>query len=86
NPLIFTRNASIFFNGEASGIRFNKFPLDPSTINDGGWGSNNEFPLFRFSDLRLMKAEAILRGGTDAETPLAIVNGLRAQRRVSPVT
>jgi starch-binding outer membrane protein, SusD/RagB family len=86
NPLIFTRNASIFFNGEASGIRFNKFPLDPSTINDGAWGSNNEFPLFRFSDVRLMKAEAILRGGTDAETPLAIVNGLRARRRVGALT
>ena len=42
NPLIFTRNASIFFNGEASGIRVNKFPLNPSSINDGGWGSSNE--------------------------------------------
>jgi hypothetical protein len=82
NPLIFTRNASIFFNGEASGIRVNKFPLDPTTINDGAWGSNNEFPLFRFSDVRLMKAEAIMRGGTDTETPLAIVNGLRSRRRV----
>jgi hypothetical protein len=61
---VFTRNASIFFNGEASGIRVNKFPLNPSrTINGGGWGSANEFPFFRFSDVRLMKAEALLRGG-----------------------
>ena len=82
NPLIFTKRASLTFNNEATGIRFNKFPLNPATINDGGWGSENEFPFFRFSDVRLMKAEAILRGGTDAETPLAIVNGLRAQRRV----
>jgi hypothetical protein len=83
NPLIFTKNVSIFFNGEASGIRTNKFPLNPSTINDGGWGSTNDFPFFRFSDIRLMKAEAILRGGSDAETPLAIVNNLRSRRSAS---
>ncbi|HSK13645.1 MAG TPA: RagB/SusD family nutrient uptake outer membrane protein, partial [Phnomibacter sp.] len=85
NPLVFTRNVSIFFNGEASGIRTNKFLLDPNSINDGGWGSPNDFPLFRLADVRLMKAEAILRGGTatGGETPLSIVNGLRAQRNAS---
>jgi hypothetical protein len=86
NPLIFTRNASIFFNGEASGIRVNKFPLDPSTLNDGGWGSSNEFPLLRFSDVRLMEAEAVLRGGTSSETAVAIVNGVRSRRRASART
>jgi len=85
NPLIFTRRASIFFNGEASGIRTNKFPLDPSSINDGGWGSPNEFPFFRLADIRLMKAEAILRGGTPTggETALTIVNGIRTIRNAS---
>lgn len=86
NPLVFTRNASIFFNGEASGIRVNKFPLNPSEINGGGWGSANEFPFFRFSDVRLMKAEALLRGGTtgaNGETALSIVNDLRSKRRAS---
>jgi hypothetical protein len=85
NPLIFTRRASIFFNGEASGIRTNKFPLDPSSINDGGWGSPNEFPFFRLADIRLMKAEAILRGGTPTggETAVSIVNGLRTSRNAS---
>ncbi|MDP1842911.1 MAG: RagB/SusD family nutrient uptake outer membrane protein, partial [Sediminibacterium sp.] len=86
NPLIFTRNASIFFNGEASGIRINKFVLDPGTINDGAWGSQNEFPFFRFSDVRLMEAEAVLRGGTSSETPLAIVNDIRSKRRTSALT
>ncbi len=86
NALVFTRNASIFFNGEASGIRVNKFPLNPATINDGGWGSSNEFPFFRLSDVRLMKAEAALRGGTSNETPLAIVNDLRSKRGASTVT
>lgn len=89
NPLVFTRNASIFFNGEASGIRINKFPLDPATINDGAWGSGNEFPLLRFADVRLMKAEALLRGGTtgaNGETPLTIVNSIRVLRGATPLT
>ena len=86
NPLVFTRRASIFFNGEASGIRVNKFPLDPSTINDGAWGSTNEFPFLRFADVRLMKAEAILRGGSDAETALSIVNDIRENRKASKLS
>ncbi|NCT93554.1 MAG: RagB/SusD family nutrient uptake outer membrane protein [Chitinophagaceae bacterium] len=88
NPLVFTRNASIFFNGEASGIRVNKFPLNPATINDGAWSSENEFPFFRFSDVRLMKAEALLRGGTtgaNGETPLTIVNSIRVLRNATPL-
>ncbi|WP_407524170.1 RagB/SusD family nutrient uptake outer membrane protein [Lacibacter sp. MH-610] len=87
NPLIFTRNVSPFFNSEVTGIRTNKFPLDPSTINDGGWGSTNDFPFFRFADVRLMKAEAILRGGTATlgETALSIVDGIRAVRGVASI-
>ena len=84
--MIFTRSASIFFNGEASGIRVNKFPLDPASINDGGWGSSNEFPLFRFSDVRLMEAEAVLRGGTSTETPKDIVNDIRSKRRATALS
>jgi len=85
NPLIFTRNASIFFNGEASGIRVNKFLLDPNSINDGGWGTQNEFPFFREADVLLMKAEAILRGGaaTGGQTALSLVNAVRAARGAS---
>ena len=80
NPLIFTPDVSLFFSTETKGIRTNKFPLDPATQNDGGWSSANEFPFFRFADVRLMKAEAILRGGTDPETPISIVNGIRTKR------
>ncbi len=82
NPLIFTPNVSLFFSTESKGIRTNKFPLNPAEMNGGGWGSANEFPFFRFADVRLMKAEAILRGGTDAETPLMIVNSIRSKRTV----
>jgi starch-binding outer membrane protein, SusD/RagB family len=80
NPLVFTSDVSLFFSSETKGIRTVKYPLDPSTINNGGWSSQNEYVFFRLADARLMKAEAILRGGTDAETPLAIVNSIRTSR------
>ncbi len=83
NPLIFTPEVSLFFSTESKGIRTNKWPLDPATMNSGGWSSTNEFAFFRLADARLMKAEAILRGGTSAETPLAIVNGIRANRNAA---
>jgi starch-binding outer membrane protein, SusD/RagB family len=85
NPLKFTSDVSLFFSTETKGIRTNKYPLDPATINDGGWGSANEYVFFRFSDARLMKAEAILRGGTatGGESTLSIVNGIRTNRGVA---
>ena len=83
NPLIFTPQVSLFFSTESKGIRTNKYPLNPAEMNGGGWGSTNEFPFFRFADVRLMKAEAILRGGADAETPLAIVNDIRSKRNAT---
>ena len=88
NALVFTRNVSPFFNGEASGIRNNKFPLDPAQINGGGWDSKNDFPFLRFADVRLMKAEAIWRGGTatGGETVLSILNSIRSVRGATPLT
>lgn len=85
NPLIFTPDVSLFFSSETKGIRTVKYPLDPSTINDGGWGSQNDYVFFRLADSRLLKAEAILRGGTatGGETPVSIVNSIRAKRTVA---
>lgn len=83
NPLIFTPDVSLYFSTESKGIRTSKYPLDPNQMNGGGWGSTNEFPFFRFADVRLMKAEAILRGGSGSESALDIVNGIRAKRSVA---
>lgn len=85
NPLVFTPDVSLFFSTETKGIRTEKYPLDPSTINGGGWSSQNEYVFFRLADARLMKAEAILRGGTatGGETPTSIVNSIRAKRGVA---
>lgn len=46
---------------------------------------NNDIPVFRYSDILLMKAEAILRGGaaTGGVTALSLANSLRAQRTTS---
>ncbi|MFN8252114.1 MAG: RagB/SusD family nutrient uptake outer membrane protein [Ferruginibacter sp.] len=84
NPLVFTSDVSLFFSTETKGIRTMKYPLNPAEINGGGWGSSNDFVFFRLADVRLMKAEALLRGGTDpnAETATNIVNAIRAKRGV----
>jgi hypothetical protein len=86
NPLVFTPDVSLFFSSETKGIRTVKYPLDPAEINNGGWASQNEYVFFRLADARLMKAEAILRGGSDAEVPLLIVNGIRTSRNAPLLT
>jgi starch-binding outer membrane protein, SusD/RagB family len=87
-PLNFTTDVSIDYASEVKGIRTNKYPLNPLELNGGGWGSTNEFVFMRLADVRLMKAEAILRGGTDplAETPLTIVNQIRTLRNATLFT
>ncbi len=86
NPLVFTPDVSLFFSSETKGIRTVKYPLDPAEINNGGWASQNEYVFFRLADARLMKAEAVLRGGSDPETPLLIVNSIRASRNAPLLT
>jgi hypothetical protein len=86
NPLVFTPDVSLFFSTETKGIRTVKYPLDPSSIaGSGGGSSNNDYVFFRLADARLMKAEAILRGGTatGGESTVSIVNSIRANRGVA---
>ena len=74
---MFTREVKLSGNTDYSGIRVLKY--DPN--NDGG------FVLMRYADVRLMKAEAILRGGsaTKGETAQSIVDELRAVRGASSI-
>jgi starch-binding outer membrane protein, SusD/RagB family len=85
--LVFSNDVSLDYAAEGKGIRTNKYPLNPLEMNGGGWGSANEYVFMRLADARLMKAEAILRGGTDAnaETPMMIVNQIRTLRNASPL-
>jgi hypothetical protein len=65
------------------GYRNNKFYADSTSANRN---QNNDIPVFRYSDILLMKAEAILRGATptNGQTALSLVNSLRAVRTTSP--
>ena len=64
------------------GYRNVKFYPDATSTSRN---QNNDVPMFRYSDIILMKAEAILRGGTAtlSQTPLSLVNSLRAVRTTS---
>jgi hypothetical protein len=65
------------------GIRNIKFLPD---ANSSSRNQSNDAPIFRYSDILLMKAEAILRGGaaTSGHTPLSLVNMVRSNRTTSP--
>lgn len=84
-PLAFTDDIKIIErsnNLEVTGIRAYKYPIDYQYDDNGN--VNNDYVYFRLGDVMLMKAEAILRGGTGATnaggygtTALAVVNSLR---------
>lgn len=65
------------------GYRNIKFYPDPTSANRN---QNNDIPVFRYADILMMKAEAILRGGnaTNGATALSLVNQIRAVRTTSP--
>jgi len=85
-PLSFTREVTIRTSGatlETGGIRPMKYAYDFAASGQ----KNNDWVVFRYADVLLMQAEAILRGGTGAASEaLALVNGIRTQRGVSALT
>lgn len=82
-PLSFTREVTIRTSGatlETAGIRPMKYAFDYAVSGQ----RNNDWVVFRYSDVLLMQAEAILRGGTGtAVDALALVNSIRVNRNVS---
>jgi hypothetical protein len=83
-PLAFTSAVNIIETGsnlEVTGIRPMKYP--PDVTNNASGAIDNDMVHFRLPDVLLMKAEAILRGGTATtagtygNTPLALVNSIR---------
>jgi starch-binding outer membrane protein, SusD/RagB family len=81
SPLSFTRDVSLIETGanlEVTGIRVVKYPYDYATSGDQ---KDNDWALFRYADVLLMKAEALLRTG-DASGALDIVNSIRTARGV----
>ncbi|MBX6361805.1 MAG: RagB/SusD family nutrient uptake outer membrane protein [Acidobacterium ailaaui] len=81
NPTLFDcGNDEIAWNQGARNIKF--YPDANSTTRN----QNNDVPVFRYSDIILMKAEAILRGGNPSmgQTALSLVNMVRSNRTTSP--
>ena len=83
-PLAFTPDVELIETGanlEVTGYRAYKYAIDYVNAEN----VDNDYVYFRFSDILLMKAEAILRGGTGTaagvygSTPLALVNSIRTQ-------
>jgi starch-binding outer membrane protein, SusD/RagB family len=84
-PLSFTDAVKIIEKGtnlEVTGIRAYKYPIDFQFDDNGN--VDNDYVYFRLADVLLMKAEAILRGGTSSTnaggfgtTPVALVNSVR---------
>jgi len=64
------------------GYRNIKFYPDATSTSRN---QNNDVPFLRYSDILLMKAEAILRGGsaTLGDTPISLVNTIRNNRTTS---
>ena len=72
NPALFdVGNDEIGWNLGTRNIKFL-----PDYTNTTSRNQNNDVPVFRYSDIILMKAEAILRGGTPTlgQTALSLVN------------
>lgn len=65
---------------EITGIRVMKYPPDYT----GGDQADNDYVIFRYADVLLMKAEAQLRTG-QAPAALIIVNQIRAIRGATPL-
>jgi hypothetical protein len=85
NLLIFTREIKLQETGndlEVKGIRVVKYPPDMVTLNGSNTNNaSNDWVFFRYADVLLMKAEALLRsGGAGA---LGIVNELRLKRKAT---
>ncbi len=76
NPLAFDSTVNILYSGERDGIRVIKYLPEPGNTDQGG----HDYVFFRYADVLLMQAEAMLRGGTGGSSAAQLVNQLRAAR------
>ncbi|NDV57725.1 RagB/SusD family nutrient uptake outer membrane protein [Bacteroides sp. 519] len=83
-----TLNAGSDLIGKSMGYRSIKFYMDPNTTSDDGRSQSNDVPIFRYADVLLMKAEAILRGATatNGDTPMSLLNQIRAYVHAPEIT
>jgi hypothetical protein len=83
NKLVFTKEVDLIETGndlEIRGIRVVKYPIDYNS----GDNADNDWVFYRYSDVLLMKAEALLRTNQEPDAR-DIVNDLRAMRGLGPL-
>ena len=73
-------NAGADANGWRQGWRSIKFYPNPSEYSQYSRNQSNDVPIFRYADILLTKAEAILRGAeaTNGDTPQSLLNQIRS--------
>jgi hypothetical protein len=57
---------------KTAGARWAKYEFDPNALS-GGQLVNNDYVLYRYSDVLLMKSEALVRDGQNGDAPLKLV-------------
>lgn len=74
--------------GRSMGYRSIKFYMDLETTKAQNRNQSNDVPIFRYADILLMKAEAILRGAstTNGDTPASLMNQIRSYVKAPAVT
>lgn len=72
-------NCGADLKGWTQGYRSIKFFPDINDYNNFSRNQDNDFPIFRYADIILMKCEAIVRGGTatNGDTPMSLFNQIR---------
>ena len=70
-------------NEKLAGARMKKYELDPSAMKDGKL-MDNDWVMFRYADVVLMKAEALLRTNK-APDALPLVNSVRERAGAKPL-
>ena len=82
-------NVSLFDLGNddiAWNMGYRNIKFYPDSTNTANRNQSNDVPVFRYADILLMKAEAILRGApaTQGQSALSLANQVRAARTTAP--
>ena len=76
------------FNGWNQGYRCIKWAIQAADYDTYSRNQSNDVPVFRYADILLMKAEAILRGATatNGDTPMSLFNQIRSYVNAPTIT
>ncbi len=76
------------FNGWNQGYRCIKWGIQAADYDTYNRNQSNDVPIFRYADILLMKAEAILRGATatNGDTPMSLFNQIRTYVKAPTIT